>query len=255
MDKYAGIILAAGQGKRMAVEGEAPLPKVMVEIDNRPMVSYVIDLFRSAGIDNLTLVVGYRKEMVQSYFSDKVQYAIQEKQLGTGNAAKAARGLVEDKAENVIICYGDKPLYKPQTIQRLIAAFEAQKPTAMILTVDYSDPMFWAAGRIIKDDDGNVLEIVEQKDCNEEQLKIRECNCGFYIFKADWFWANIDKLKQNNAQGEYYLTDMVGIAGSQGEKVLSLKVEDEREPFGINTPEQLEQAKNVLKSRSDIIKN
>jgi len=250
MEKYAGIILAAGKGRRMAVGQESPLPKVMVEVAGRPMVSYVIDLFHSAGINNLVLVVGYRKEMVEEHFGDKVKYAVQEEQLGTGNAAKAARNLLQGKSENVIVCYGDKPLYKPETIQRLVRAFEEEKPTAMILTVDYSDPMFWAAGRIVKDVDGNVQKIVEQKDCNEEQLKIRECNCGFYIFKADWFWENIDKLTPNNVQGEYYLTDMVGIAGDQGERVLSIKVEDESEPFGINTPEQLEQAKKVLVKRN-----
>jgi len=118
-----------------------------------------------------------------------------------------------------------------------------------MMTVMFDNPEFWAFGRIIKNDDGNVIDIVEQKDCTHEQLKIEECNPGFYIFDAEWLWANVEKLESNNAQGEFYLTDMVRIAADQGKKVVSMPVSEIGEALGINNPEQQKKAEEIILRR------
>lgn len=249
MNKYAAVILAAGKGTRMNEGLASPIPKVMFELNGKPIAYWSVKLIKDAGVEKVALVVGYKKELVQNYFGDEVEYAIQEEQLGTGHAAASARSVLENKTESIIVFYADNCLYKPETARRLIALYEQEKPTIAMLSVNFDDPVFWAFGRIIKDEDGNVVNIVEQKDCNPEQLKIQECNPGFYIFDAKWFWENCNKLNTNNAQGEYYLTDIIKIAADQGKKVLSIPVSEVSEAQGINTQEQLSEAEKILASR------
>lgn len=248
-EKYAAIILAAGKGTRMNEGAASPIPKVMFEANGKPIIYWSVKLIRDAGIEKVVLVVGYKKELIENYFKDKVGYAIQEEQLGTGHAAMMARPNLEGKAESVIIFYGDNCLYKPETVRRLIALYEAKKPTIAMLSVNFEDPKFWAFGRVVKNEEGNVIDIVEQKDCSPEQLEIKECNPGFYICDAGWFWTNIVKLSTNNAQGEYYLTDIVKIAAEEGKKVLCMPVSETLEGLGINTPEQLKKAEEVIMGR------
>jgi len=250
-EKYAAVILAAGKGTRMNEGSASPIPKVMFEINSKPIIDWSVKLIRDAGIEKVVLVVGYKKELVEDYFKDTVEYAVQEQQLGTGHATASARLVLEGKAENVIVFYGDNPLYKPETVQKLIKLYETEKPTIAMLSVVFDDPKFWAFGRIIKDGNGHVVDIVEQKDCNPEQLEIQESNTGFYIFDADWFWSNCEKLKTNNAQGEYYLTDMIKIAAEQGKKVVCIPVSEVSEAQGINTPEQQRQAEKILQERQN----
>ena len=250
MEKYAAVILAAGKGTRMNEGAASPMPKVMYEINGKPIIEWSVELIRKSGIEKVVLVVGYKKELIEDYFGDKVDYAVQEKQLGTGHAAAQARSVLEGQAESVIVFYGDNPLYKPETVKKLIELFEAQKPTIAMLSVIFDDPDFWVFGRIIKNADGSVIDIVEQKDCTPEQRKIKECNPGFYIFNAEWFWQNCDKLETNNAQGEYYLTDMIRIAAKQNKKVICMPAE-ESEGRGINTPEQQKQAEEILRNREN----
>lgn len=249
-EKYAAIILAAGKGTRMNEGLASPIPKVMFELLGKPIIYYSTKSVQDAGIKEIVLVVGYKKELVMNYIGDKVKYAEQAEQLGTGHAAMMAKDLLQGKAENLIIFYGDNPLYKPETIKKLIAMFEADKPTIAMLSVIFKDPEFWAFGRIIRDDNNEVVGIVEQKDCNDEQKKIKESNAGFYIFNADWFWKNITDLKSENAQKEYYLTDMIEIAKAQGKRIIALPVSEESETLGINTQEQLKEAESVLKARN-----
>jgi len=249
MEKYAAIILGAGKGTRLN-EGEAsPIPKVMFQAAGKPVIHFSVKSIKDVGVKKVVVVVGYKKEMVTDYLGDRVEYAVQEEQLGTGHAAACARSVLEGKAENLIIFYGDNPLFKPESINGLIAAYEREKPTAAMLTVKFDDPEFWAFGRIIRDVDGNIQGITEQKDCTPEQLKIKESNSGFYIFEAKWFWENCDRLSNDNKQGEYYLTEMIGIAISQGKKVIATQLSEESEALGINTTEQLAEAEKVLLSR------
>lgn len=249
MEKYAAVILAAGKGTRMNEGLASPIPKVMFEIAGKPIAFWDIKLIRDAGIEKVVLVVGYKKELLEDYFKDEVEYAVQEQQLGTGHAAASARPLLEGKAENIIVFYGDNPLYKPETVKKLIELYEKERPTVALLSVIFENPKFWAFGRIVKDESGNVIDIVEQKDCTPEQLEIKESNPGFYIFDAKWFWENCGKITTENAQGEYYLTDIIKIAASQGKKIISMPVSETIEGLGINTPEQQKKAEEVLLER------
>lgn len=252
MDKYAAVILAAGKGTRMNEGLESPIPKVMFQLYGKPIIDWSTTVIKSVGVDRVVLVVGYKKELVQEYFGDKVEFAEQAEQLGTGHALAQAKLLLGNQSESVITFYGDNPLYKSETIKHLINIYEMEKPTIAMLSVIFKDPKFWAFGRITRDESGNVTGIVEQKDCTPEQLEIQESNPGFYIFDANWLWENIDSLESNNVQKEFYLTDMVAMAVSQGKKVVAVPVSEEAEALGINTPEQLKQAEEVLRQREQI---
>jgi bifunctional N-acetylglucosamine-1-phosphate-uridyltransferase/glucosamine-1-phosphate-acetyltransferase GlmU-like protein len=124
-----------------------------------------------------------------------------------------------------------------------------------MLSVIFEDPSFWAFGRVVRDEKNEVKAIIEQKDCAPEQALIKESNPGFYIFDAQWLWANIDKLRSENAQREYYLTDLIAMAIEQGKRVVAAPVSEENEALGINTPEQLKQAESVLENRQSISNN
>lgn len=245
-NKIAGVILAAGKGTRMNQGAESDKPKVMYEILGKPMIDYSVANLKSAGIDKIVLVVGYKKELIQEYFGGRIEYAVQKEQLGTGHAAMMAESNLKGKSDAVLVCYGDMPLYKPETIKRLIDRYEKENPTIAMLTVIFEDPMKLAFGRIVRDEQGEIIAIREQKDCAKEELEIKECNPGFYIFNGDWLWENFSKLKSDNAQKEYYLTDMIAIAKLQGKKIISTEVSEETEVLGINTPEQLKEVESII---------
>lgn len=248
-EKYAAVILAAGKGTRMNEGQASPIPKVMFEAAGKPIIWYAVKSAQEAGVEKIVLVVGYKKEMVMDYFGDKVEYAVQEEQLGTGHAVMQTKDLLKDKVESMIVFYGDCPLYKPETIKKFIALFEEKKPTIAMLSVISDDPTGY--GRIIREDkESHVVGIVEHKDCTSEQLKIKEWNPGFYIFDAAWLWQNIDHLSTKNAQKEYYLTDLIGAAVEQSKRLYAMPVSEENEALGINTPEQLKQAEAVLMKRN-----
>lgn len=246
--EIAAVVLAAGKGKRMGSVDGSEIPKVMFKANGKPVVSYLVDSLRNAGLKKIVLVVGYKQEIVREYFKDEVEYAVQTEQLGTGHATLSARGNLEGKSDVVIVCYGDAPLFKPETVKKLIEVFKNDKPTIAMITVGYSDPTGY--GRIVRDEKCNVEAIIEHKDCTDEQLMIEECNAGFYIFDSSWLWNNLADIKTNNTQGEYYLTDVVTMAKEQGKKIGAVKISDESEVLGINTLEQLKQVEEILKSRN-----
>jgi len=265
MEKYAAIILGAGKGTRMNEGQASSIPKVMFKACGKPVIRYSVDCIKNAGIKKVVVVVGYKKEMVMDYLGDEVEYVEQAEQLGTGHAVMMAESNLKDKVESLIIFYGDNPLYRCESIQKLIDLYErparnashsdagGERPTIAMFTVIFEDPIFWAFGRILRDENNQVCGCVEQKDCSAEQLKIKESNPGFYIFRADWFWQNASKLEANNSQKEYYLTDMIKIACQQGKKIVAIPVSEESEALGVNTPEQLKQAEEVIRHRK--IKN
>lgn len=255
MDEYAAVILAAGKGTRMNEGQASPIPKVMFKANGKPIINYSVQAVKDAGVQRVILVVGYKKELVEEYFGQKLEYAVQVEQLGTGHAVAQAKYLLGNQSEAVIVFYGDHALWKPQTIQRLMSLYETEKPAVAMLSVIFEDPKFWAFGRVIRDKDSHVIGIVEQKDCDSEQIEIKESNPGFYIFNSNWLWENIDSLQNKNSQQEYYLTDMIGMAISQGQKVVAMPVSEESEALGINTMEQLAEAEKVLKDRELISNN
>lgn len=249
MEKYAAIILAAGKGTRMNEGSESPIPKVMFEVAGKPIIRYAVDAFKNAGIQKIVLIVGYKKEIVIDYFKDEVEYAVQVEQLGTGHAAMCAENNLKGKVESIIISNGDHALYKPETIEKLIAYYESENPTIAMLSVIFKDPMHWAFGRIIRDENNQVQSIIEQKDCNKHQLEIKETNPNFYIIDANWFWENVKKITTDNAQKEFYITDIIKIAKNQNKKIIALPVSEEEEAYGINTPEQLREAEEIINNR------
>jgi len=252
MEKIAAIILAAGKGTRMGDVNGSPIPKVMFNLNGKPIIDHSVQIIRQAGIEKVVLVVGYKREMIQDYFGDKVEYAIQEQQLGTGHAASMAKDTLYGKSEAVLIFGGDNPLIKSETIQNLINVFEKEKPTIAMLSVVSDSLSDWAFGRIIRNNNGEVVDIVEQKDCTPVQLDIKEGNPAFYIFDAKWLWDNISKLENDNAQKELYLTDMIYLAREQGRRILAVPVSEESEALGINNPAQLKAAEDILLSRAQI---
>ncbi len=243
------IILAAGKGTRMGDLNGSPLPKVMYPLNGIPLIKYSVENVQKAGVKDIIVVVGYQKEKVQNFLGSSVRYAVQEQQLGTGHAVMSAKDFFSEGLEGVLVCYGDMPLYRSDTIRRLIQEYEAQKPVMAMLTVTFERPDDLAYGRIVRNSVGEITSIVEQKDCTPEQRRVKECNPGFYIFRASWLRENIMKLGANNAQKEYYLTDLVEMAISQNQKVVTLPVADESEALGINTPEQLGMAEKEIEKR------
>ena len=248
MKNIVAVILAAGKGKRIGAE-KAGLPKVMFEIAGKPMVWYCVEKFQKLGVKDIVLVVGYQKEKIMNYFGNSVKYAVQDKLLGTGHAAMMVRNLAEGKYRGILICYGDNPMFASQSIKKVIDAYEKESPTIAMLTVTFKDPEYWAFGRIIRNKKGDIVRIVEQKDCSSQELKIKESNPGFYIFDNNWFWENIGKIRAENTQREYYLTDMIGLAGRQGRKIIAIPVSDEQEALGVNNLEQLRKAEKILKEK------
>ncbi|MFA5158687.1 MAG: NTP transferase domain-containing protein [Patescibacteria group bacterium] len=250
MKDIIAIVLAAGQGKRMGSE-KAKLPKVMFELAGKPMIRYHIDNLKNASVDEIVLVVGFMQEQVRDYFKDQVQYVEQFEQKGTGHAVMMAKDLLRGKSQAVIVSYGDMPLYKTETIKKLIEKFNTEKPTIAMVTVDLADPDFWAYSRVLRDGSGEIVATVEQKDATEEQRKIKECNPSFYMFDADWLWGNLGRIGTNNVQKEYYLPDLISIATKQGKKISSIKTDTEDEVLGVNTPEQLEKVEKILEMRNE----
>lgn len=247
MNDIIAVVLAAGQGKRMGSE-EAKLPKVMFELAGKPMIRYHLDNLKNANAKDIVLVVGFEKEKIINYLGDEVEYVEQFERLGTGHATAMAKEKVEGRSKWVIVSYGDMPFYQPETIKALIEKVKIENPKMGMLTVDFADPEFWGYGRIIRDDNGKIIKNVEQKDCTPNQLKIKESMPSFYMFDNDWLWANIFKIGRGNAQNEYYLPDLIELAAKEN-GLVTTQIKNEWEAFGINNPEQLKEAEEILKNK------
>ena len=246
MKDIIAVILAAGKGTRM---GAVDRPKVMFEANGKPIVEYLLQSIQNAGVFDVVLVVGYLQKQVRNYFQDRVYYVEQLEQKGTGHAVIMAKKLLKGKSKAVLVAYGDMPLYKTETIKRLIKKFNSEKPTIAMVTVDLSDPDFWAYSRVLRNENGEITATVEQKDASIKQRKIKECNPSFYLFDADWLWDNLGRIGTDNVQKEYYLPDLISIAHKQGRKIVSVKAENETEVLGVNTLEQLKKVEEILKTR------
>lgn len=236
------VILAAGEGKRM----KSDMPKVLHQVCGKEMVNHVIDTMRAAGIENVNVIVGKAAEKVkEGTKSRNVTYSFQEKQLGTGHAVKCAADFLQKKKGTVAIFTGDAPLIKEESVKKLIQVHEENNYSAVILTSLVNDPKGY--GRIIRENN-EVKKIVEHKDCSEEELRVKEINAGMYCFDIENLLQALNKLSNNNAQGEYYLTDVIGILKSEGKKVGALVVDFE-ETLGVNSRVELSQAESVMRKR------
>ncbi|MEI6478306.1 MAG: NTP transferase domain-containing protein [bacterium] len=233
------IILAAGKGTRM---NNPDLPKPLVLLKGRPMVSYVLDTVEKAEFLPAALVVGYLKEKVSQTLGDGYTYVAQDEQLGTGHAVAVCEEQLAGTADCFLIVCGDMPLLKPETLKKVVEVHDESRAVLSLATLRTDRPDFNSFGRIIRDTEGNIKAIREYKDATEEERAINEYNPGIYCFSDSWVWDALRKVDRVNAQGEYYLTDLLAIAVAEGEKIASVEMTSWQETLGINSPEQLEEA-------------
>lgn len=242
MSKKA-IVLAAGKGTRM----KSSLYKVLHPVLGKSMVNHVVDNLKAAEVNDITIVVGYGAEVVMQKFDGDVEFVLQEKQLGTGHAVVMAKELMENESGQTIVICGDTPLISKETIENLFKYHNENSAAATVMTSVFENPFGY--GRVIRDNDNNVEKIVEHKDASEEELKVNEINTATYIFDNKLLFQNINKLQNNNVQGEYYLTDMIGILKAEGHKVAAYINEDKDESLGVNDRVALAEAERILKTK------
>ncbi len=241
-NKIKVVILAGGKGNRMQSE----IPKVLIKIRGESLIKHLLSSVRKSGIDDKpVIVVGYGKEAVMRELGSEYDYATQTKQLGTGHAVMAAEDKLENNAEHIVVLYGDHPFVNPETIKKLVEKHLDSKIKITLATVKLPDFEDWRNvfykdfSRIIRDSKGNIIKDVQFKDASEEEKKVTEVNPCYFCFEAKWLWEKLKTLDTNNAQKEYYLTDLVKIAMNEKTKIESIDIEP-REALGVNSKEELE---------------
>ena len=241
MADLVAVILAAGEGKRM----KSKHSKVTHKIQGKALIEWLYGAAMEAGINDCIMVVGHRADEVKECIGEKVNFAMQEEQLGTGHAVMQAVPYLKDNKGNTIVICGDMPLISAETIKGAIKKHIEEKNAATILTADFENPAGY--GRILKNADGRVVKIVEDKDATLEEKKIREINSGLYCFQTQLLIESLGKISNNNKQGEYYLTDSIEILIGQSNRVDTYKIENNYEIMGINDRVQLSQAGAILR--------
>lgn len=239
----SAIILAAGSGTRM----KSAKPKVAHELLGKPLVRWVVDAAREAGVGTVISVLGHGIDVVRPLVEQDTQVVVQQQRNGTADAVNSAREACEGMTGSLLVLSGDCPLIRPETIASLARAREEADAAVAVLTMEAENPFGY--GRIIRDAQGQVECIVEQKDCTPEQAAVTECNSGFYCFDAQYLFDALNRVSNENAQGEFYLTDVIGIARADGRSVVALRAEDPEECLGINTRLQLSVAAKVMQRR------
>lgn len=236
------VILAAGQGTRM----HSKIPKVLHDLLGRPLASYSIDAAREATGSKPVLIIGHGQDEVRQALADQVDYIVQEPQLGTGHAVLQAKSSLSGRSDLVLVTYADMPLVTPHSLRRLVEAQQSFQGPVTMLTVIADDPRGF--GRVVRAKDGQVQSVVEEAQASPEQLEIQELNSGVYCFNAVWLWEALEKIRLS-PKGEYYLTDLIGIATGEGQPVQAFIAEDKDEVVGINTRVHLAEAEAVLRRR------
>jgi len=239
----AAIILAAGAGTRM----KSKRPKVAHEVLGRPLVQWAVRAAEAAGADRIVTVVGHGREAVIPLVEDDTQVVVQTSQRGTADAVLAAADALADFDGAVVVLSGDSPLIRPETIREMCALREAHDAAVVVLTMDLANPFGY--GRIVRDGAGEVERIVEQKDASPEEAAITECNSGFYCFDGRALFEALAQVGSDNAQGEFYLTDVLAIARAAGRGVLAYKTDDAEQCLGVNSRGQLAEATRVMQRR------
>ncbi|MGG0179020.1 bifunctional UDP-N-acetylglucosamine diphosphorylase/glucosamine-1-phosphate N-acetyltransferase GlmU [Gottfriedia acidiceleris] len=239
-NKYA-IVLAAGKGTRM----KSKLYKVLHPVCGKPMVQHVVDHVMSVGVQNIVTVVGHGAELVKTQIGDHSEYALQAEQLGTAHAVIQAAPMLKDKEGTTLVICGDTPLISPETIQALFDEHERLQAKATILTAHLEDSTGY--GRIIRGENGSVLKIVEHKDASPEELTVQEINTGTYCFDNKALFEALNEVNNNNAQGEYYLPDVIEILKAKGEIVAAYKTANFDETLGVNDRYALSIAESIMR--------
>jgi len=240
----ATIILAAGKGTRM----KSDLPKVLHPVWGESMVSRVVTVAQEAGSEKIVVVIGHKKELVEKELEGRhVEFAVQAEQLGTGHAVIMAEPAMHDFKGDVLILAGDVPLLRTDTLRKLIRTHRDTGADATVLSAIFEDPHGY--GRIVRTPEGHYSHSVEEKDANDEIRKIKEINSGIYIFRSELLFHYLRFIGTDNAQGEYYLTDVLPMMRKEKKKIALQVADDPDEIQGVNTVEQLKEAEEKLKER------
>jgi len=249
--KYSVVILAAGKGVRMCSQ----MPKVLHQVAGKPMIWYVVKAVKEAGIDDIILVVGHGREMVEETLAgENLRFVVQEEQLGTGHALMQAQDSINPD-NTLVVLAGDTPLLEGTTLKKLLDFHQQQQSLATVLSALLSDP--YGYGRIIRQADGGLERIVEEKDASPEEKEITEINTGMYCFQAGAVFAALARVQRSNAQGEYYLTDVLPILKNDGHNVAVLATDEVDQIHGINDRIQMAAAETIIRQRhnQELMKN
>jgi bifunctional UDP-N-acetylglucosamine pyrophosphorylase / glucosamine-1-phosphate N-acetyltransferase len=230
-----GIVMAAGKGTRM----KSDLPKVLFPAAGRPMIEYVLEALAAVGVKRTVVVVGYRADLVREELAHwpGVEFVEQTPQLGTGHAVMVCRPVIENHTGQILILTGDSPLVQPKTLQAMFDEFERTKPACLMGTAMKENPA--GLGRVVRDADGKFQAIVEEKDATPAQRAVKEVNMSYYLFDSCELWHALGQVKNNNKQGEYYITDCPGILKAEGKDVRALCALQPCETLSINTVDEL----------------
>ena len=239
---FKAIILAAGKGTRM----KSKYPKVIHKVCGKEMVNHVIDVSKKSGVKDIVAILGHGCDVVKEKLPTDTMIAMQTEQLGTGHAVKMAKDYIKDEDTIVVLC-GDTPLIKEETLKRLFDYHLENGYHTTVLTTEVDNPTGY--GRIIRDENQDLLKIVEQKDANEEEKLVKEINSGIYCFNGKSLRESLDLLDNNNAQGEYYLTDTIQIMRNKGLKVGAYNGSTIEELMGVNSRVELSRAEDIMRKR------
>ncbi len=243
MANLTAVILAAGKGTRM----KSKLPKVLHKVGGHPMLEHVMDAAEAAGCRDNVVVIGHGAELVRELVGDRARIALQAEQLGTGHAVLQAADTLKDFTGTVMILCGDTPLLEADELEKFYAEHVKSGAAATVMSALMDDPFGY--GRILRDANGDVAGIVEQKDASEEQKQIKEINTGNYCVEAPLLFEVLRTLGNDNAQGEYYLTDVLAKLRAMGKKVGGVITADSEMIMGVNSRRQLAEAESVMRRR------
>ncbi len=240
------VILAGGEGKRM----KSDKPKTLSQVLGKPMLMWVISALKNAGVDDICIVKGFKKECIDEFISTldfEVESVYQAERLGTGHAVMMAKDFLKKHDGNVVILNGDAPFMDSDTIKKSLLQHTESGCAATVISANVEDPTGY--GRIVRDSEGNLSAIVEQKDADDETLKIKEVNSGGFWFDCGLLLSVLDRIKSDNNAKEYYLPDALKLLLSDGKKVGAYTAECSDAVLGANDPAQLEELNKIAESK------